>query len=182
MLGTSIANCEQQAASQLLEAFAKDPKTGRPRNLSGVLVLVDGCQDITQIKLAYDIPSGESRRWMMNGLSAARHHLRGANDNSEVDKVLAEENWRFEGQWHPERQRFENYFVSNRQLEGTIRGHQIRIDEGERVGILGSGKWSEATMSSVAAKAGLRISKAWFEDEFNYGESPSLWFHSRNTF
>ena len=168
-LGSSIANYEQQDASELLEAFSRDPDTGRPQNLAGFLLFIDGCQHAARLELAYDVPSGKSRGWMMHALEAARHHL-DAEGNKEVSDFLADGNWRFEGQWHPERQRYENYLVPTRPLATTIGGQLIQLDEGERVGILGSGKWPEATVSAVAEKPGHEVKKAW-NDEFAYGES-----------
>ncbi len=167
-LGNSITNCEEQGASELLEAFSKDPATGRTLNLAGFLLLVDGCQDAARIELAYDVPSGKSRGWIMHALEAARHHL---NNDSEVANLLADENWRFDGCWHPERQRYENYLVPTRPLTGTIGGRLIQLKEGERVAILGSGKWPEATVSAVAERPGLEVKKSWRNDEFAYGES-----------
>ncbi|KAK3900942.1 histidine-specific methyltransferase [Staphylotrichum tortipilum] len=167
-LGNSITNCEEQGASELLEAFSRDPDTGRPQNLAGFLLLVDGCQDAARIELAYDVPSGKSRGWIMHALEAAREHLGGDGD-SDVESLLADGNWRFEGRWHPERQRYENYLVPTRPLMGIIGGQLIRLDEGERVAMLGSGKWPEATVSAVAARSGLEIKKAWRNEEFQYG-------------
>ena len=168
-LGSSIANFEQHEASELLDSFAKDPETGTPQNLAGCLLFVDGCQDATRIERAYDLSGGQSRRWMVYGIEAARRHLHGCGEDAEVDRLLADDNWRFEGQWHPDRQRYENYLVPTRELVGTIRGQPIHVAEGERVAFFGSGKWTENTMSSVGAKSGLKVQKSWHDAEFNYG-------------
>jgi EasF-like predicted methyltransferase len=180
-LGSSIANYEQEQASELLASFtaAKHPTTTvdsdtpQNQNLAGVLLLVDGCQDAARIELAYDVPSGKSRRWITHAVEAARRHLRvgGTEDDDEcVDWLLADKHWAFEGQWHPERQRYQNYLVPRRDLEGTIRGQPIRLAKGERVAVIGSGKWTRATLSGVAAKSGLEVSESWHNSEFNYGE------------
>jgi EasF-like predicted methyltransferase len=170
-LGTSIANYDQHKASQILASFSRDPQTGTPQSLAGFLLLIDGCQDAARIQLAYDVPSGESRRWIMQAITVAREHLRGGDDEEEVNRLLADENWRFEGQWHPERQRYENYLVPTRRLVGIIRGRLVQLEEGERVWLVGSGKWTRDTVSSVASKPGLEVRKAWHNVEFNYGES-----------
>ncbi|KAK4041641.1 histidine-specific methyltransferase [Parachaetomium inaequale] len=168
-LGSSIANYEQDEAGELLNSFTKDPENGMPQNLAGFLLLVDGCQDATKIDLAYDVPGGETRRWMLYALEAARRQLYGNNDDHEVDRLLADEHWRFEGQWHPVQQRYENYLVPTRKLTATIRGRLIQLDEGERVRLLESGKWNGETMSSVALKSGLDMRQSWRNGEFNYG-------------
>jgi uncharacterized SAM-dependent methyltransferase len=106
---------------------------------------------------------------MVYGIEAARRHLRGFGEDAEVDKLLADDNWRFEGQWHPDRQRYENYLVPTRELVGTIRGQPIHVGEGERVAFFGSGKWTENNMNSVGSKSGLKVQKSWHDAEFNYG-------------
>jgi EasF-like predicted methyltransferase len=172
-LGSSIANCNQDEAVELLSSFTKDPENGTPQNLAGFMLMVDGCQDATKIGLAYDVPSGDTRRWMLYALEAARRQLYGNNDDHQVDQLLADENWRFEGQWHPARQRYENYLVPTRKLAVTIRGRLIQLGQGERVSLLGSGKWNEETTTKVALKSGLDVRQTWRNGEFNYGESRS---------
>jgi EasF-like predicted methyltransferase len=169
-MGSSIANCEQHEASELLKSFAHDPKSGAPQTLAGFLLLVDGCQDADRISVAYNIPSGETRRWMMHALEAARKQLNGQGDDAEVDRIVADENWRFEGQWHPKQQRYQNYLVPTRDIVGVIQGHQINLKKGERVKLLHSGKWTETTINSVASKPGLEVRRAWHDDGYNYGE------------
>ncbi|KAK4134628.1 hypothetical protein BT67DRAFT_496404 [Trichocladium antarcticum] len=176
-LGSSIANFEQDEASELLESFAKVPETGAPQNLAGCLLFVDGCQDAARIERAYDLAGGQSRRWMEYGIEAARRHLRGNGDDAEVDRLLADDNWRFEGQWHPERQRYESYLVPTRELVGTIRQQPIRLEKGERVAFFGSGKWTKDTMDKVGSRPGLKVHKSWHEAEFNYGTVQNLSSH-----
>lgn len=169
-LGSSIANFEQHEASKLLASFAKHTETGELQNLVGLLVLTDGCQDGTVIERAYNISSGESRRWLTYAIEAARRHLRGGGDSDDdVDRLLADGNWKFEGQWHPERQRYQNYLVPTRQLVGRIQGHPIHIEEGERVTLLHSGKWTKGTLSRVGRVAGLEVGRSWHNVEFDYG-------------
>ena len=154
----------------MLTSFSGNPETGTPQNLAGFLLLIDGCQDAARIKLAYDVPGGASRRWMMQAIEAARDCLRGGDDEDEVNRLLADENWRFEGEWYAALQRYETYLVPTRPLVGTIRGRPIHLREGERVRLVGSGKWARDTVSSVALKPGLEVRKAWYNVEFNYGE------------
>ncbi|KAJ4287852.1 hypothetical protein N0V88_007563 [Collariella sp. IMI 366227] len=168
-MGSSIANYEQHEASKLLECFARDPRTNTPQNLAGVFLLVDGCQDAARISLAYDVPSGESSRWVLHALEAAREHLcNGGQDDAEVDRLLGDKNWRFKGQWQSERLQYKNYLVPTRELVGTIYDKRIHFKEGERVAILGSGKWTRDTMSAVASEAGLEVRRSWRNPEFNY--------------
>ncbi|KAL2261063.1 hypothetical protein VTK26DRAFT_4734 [Humicola hyalothermophila] len=145
--------------------------------------MTDGCQDGDVIERAYNLADGASRRWMTYAVEAARRRLRvvgGGSDDlrdgdgdgdegDEVDRLLADRNWRFEGQWHPERQRYENYLVPTRRLVGTIRGYRIQIEEGERVALLQSGKWTESTLRRVGLEPGLEVGKSWRNAEFDYG-------------
>ncbi|KAL2022366.1 hypothetical protein VTK56DRAFT_5433 [Thermocarpiscus australiensis] len=181
-LGNSIANYEQHQASELLASFTEKSETGSIQNLAGILISVDGCQETARIERAYDVPGGQSRRWVTYALEAARRHLGsevGAAD-SEIDRLLAADSWKFEGRWHPERQRYENFLVPTRRLVGAIRGQPILLEEGERVSILVSGKWTVSTVSNVCLKPGLEVQKSWHNAEINYGVywlQPSLKRH-----
>ncbi|KAK4099252.1 hypothetical protein N658DRAFT_430345 [Parathielavia hyrcaniae] len=171
-MGSSITNCGQPGASRLLESFAQDPDNGTPQNLAGFLLLVDGCQDAGRIETAYDVPNGSTRRWMLHAIDAARHHLGGSGgdgDHSDVDRLLAAENWRFEGQWYPEQQRYVTSLVPTRDMVGVIQGRHICLEQGERVELLETGKWTEKTIASVASAPGLEVRKAWHHDEVKYG-------------
>ncbi|KAK0636760.1 histidine-specific methyltransferase [Bombardia bombarda] len=169
-LGNSIANFDQCEASDLMGSFAKAPDTGVPQNLAGFLLAVDGCQDGTRIGLAYDVPSGESRRWVMYALEAAKRQLAGDGDTEEAERLFDVDNWGFEGRWEPELRRYQNYLVPIKRLEGTIRGQVISLEKGERVQVLGSGKWTKSDVSGISSKQGLDVRKWWSSTEVDYGK------------
>ncbi|KAK3937424.1 histidine-specific methyltransferase [Diplogelasinospora grovesii] len=164
-LGNSIANYLQHEAGEVLGSFAHDPEDGSPQNLAGFLLAVDGCQDAQLISHAYDVPTGQTRRWVRYGLEAAKRHL----NDPEAERLLRDDNWRFMGRWEPERQRYENYFVATKDLNATIRGEEIHLKEGERVQILGSGKWTKSEVSRICSRQGLVVNEWWNSVELDYG-------------
>ncbi|KAK3324411.1 histidine-specific methyltransferase [Cercophora scortea] len=167
-LGSSMANVSEQEAGELLGSFVTAPDTGALQNLAGFLVAVDGCQDATRIQLAYDVPGGQSRRWVLYGLEAARRQLGGGRDDAEIEQFFAPQNWKFDGRWEPDSRRYENYLVPTRQLDTTIRGKVVRLEQGERVRILGSGKWAKSDIARISAKQGLEIQNTWKSPELDY--------------
>ncbi|KAK0666797.1 histidine-specific methyltransferase [Cercophora samala] len=167
-LGSSIGNDEQDAAVKFLSSFTRAPETGVPQNVAGFLLAVDGCQDAARIEAAYDVPGGCSRRWVKQALHYARELLGEGVDRAEVGRLLDERNWRFEGRWLPERQRYQTYLTTTCSLTAKIRGQTIALDEGERLPIISSGKWTRNTVDSVCLKAGLSIETSWKNSEFDY--------------
>ncbi|KAK4197634.1 histidine-specific methyltransferase [Triangularia verruculosa] len=167
-LGSSICNDEQDAAINFLSSFARAPETGVPQNVAGFLLAVDGCQDAAKIEAAYDVPGGYSRRWVRQALGYASNLLSGGDDNSEVDRFFDDNNWRFEGKWLPERQRFQTYLTPTRSLTARIRGQSITLVEGEGLPIISSGKWARETVESVCLQSGLNIETAWKNPQFDY--------------
>jgi uncharacterized SAM-dependent methyltransferase len=174
-LGSSIANFMPHKAGELLDSFTKTPENGF-QNLAGFVLAVDGCQDESLIECAYDTPGGQSRRWIKYALEAARRRL----GCLEAEKLLDDDNWRFEGRWNPHRQRYENFLVAARHLDGAIRGEPIHIKRGERVQILGSGKWTKSDVGSICSQQGLDVVEWWNSTELDYGKWPdSSHFDSR---
>lgn len=169
-LGSSIGNDEQDAAVKFLSSFTQAPETGVPQNVAGFLLAVDGCQDAAKIEAAYDVPGGYSRRWVKQALEYARELLGEGIDRAEVDRIFDDNNWKFEGRWLPERQRYQTYLTTTCSLTATIRGQTITLEEGERVPIISSGKWTRETVDGVSLKAGLSIEKSWKNPEFDYRE------------
>ncbi|KAK0726523.1 histidine-specific methyltransferase [Apiosordaria backusii] len=167
-LGSSICNDEQDAAVKFLSSFARAPETGVPQNVAGFVLAVDGCQDAAKVEAAYDVPGGYSRRWVKQALDYARELLGGDDDKAEVDRFFDDSNWRFEGRWLPERQRYQTYLATTRSLTATIRGQTIELEEGERLPIISSGKWTRDTIDNVGLQAGLNIETSWQNPEFDY--------------
>ncbi|KAK4175403.1 histidine-specific methyltransferase [Triangularia setosa] len=167
-LGSSIGNDEQDSAVKFLSSFTRAPETGVPQNVAGFLLAVDGCQDAAKIEAAYDVPGGYSRRWVKQALDYARELLGGDVDKAEVDRFFDDTNWRFEGRWLPERQRYQTYLATTCFLAAKIRGKAIELEEGERLPIISSGKWTRDTADSVCLQAGLNIETSWKNPEFDY--------------
>ncbi|KAK4184065.1 histidine-specific methyltransferase [Podospora australis] len=168
-LGSSICNDDQDEAIKFLSSYTRSPETGVAQNVAGFLLAVDGCQDAAQIEAAYDVPGGASRRWVKHALEAARDLLGGgADDAADVNHIFDDDNWRFEGGWQPERQRYQNYLVPVRSLTGTIRGQRVSLAEGERVASISSGKWAQETVNKICSKSGLKIQTSWKNSDVDY--------------
>jgi EasF-like predicted methyltransferase len=162
-LGNSIANLKPHEAGELLASFTNSPNA---ENSPDFIVAVDGCRDRAMIECAYDTPGGQSRQWVKYALTAARKSL-----GPEAAELLDDDNWRFEGRWDAQTRRFENFLTVAKDLTATIDGSEIRLERGEMVGILGSGKWSKADVRSVCAKQSLDIVEWWNSSEVDYGKA-----------
>ena len=161
-LGSSVANFLPHDAGALLASFTKDQD---PETLCGFLIAVDGCRDAALIECAYDTPGGESRRWIKHILAAARPQL-----GDQAAELLDDDNWRFEGKWNTETLRHENWLSAAKPLSAVIHGRPISVERGERIQVLGSGKWSKADVAAICTGQGLEIEHWWNSSEVDYGK------------
>lgn len=172
-LGNSIANYEKDEASDLLAKFTTCSQNGYGmQNLAGFLLGVDGCLDQEKVERAYNAPGGENRRWVLHALEAAGEQLQLQPRDSDM---FDEKNWKFEGRWDGERQRYENYLVPKRKLEAvvTCKGGKkvpLVLEEGEKVFVLGSGKWTARDVQGICEGPGLKLKKSWHSEGDDYGE------------
>lgn len=162
-LGSSIANLTPPEAVELLGSFSKTSDDTK-QNLAGILLAVDGCQDESLIECAYDTPGGQSRRWVKYVLEAARG-LAGFGSAA----LLDDDNWRVEGRWDPVEQRYFNCLVAAKHLDGTIGGMEIQLRRGERVQIIGSGKWTRSDVTNICSQQGLDVVESWKSTAVDYG-------------
>ncbi|KAK1780195.1 histidine-specific methyltransferase [Copromyces sp. CBS 386.78] len=171
-LGNSIANLEKGEASALLTKFAGQNGV---QNLAGFLLGVDGCLDQEKVERAYNAPGGENKRWVLHALEAAGEQLRLSSSDSGSDDMFDEKNWRFEGRWDSERQRYENYLVPLRRMEAVVHNKEgetekVVLEEGEKVFVLGSGKWTERDVQEICEKGpGLELRRSWHSEGDDYG-------------
>ena len=174
-LGNSIANFEKEEASALLTKFTSQ---NGMQNLAGFLLGVDGCLDEEKVEKAYNAPGGENRRWVLHALEAAGEQLELGPDSIEGGDMFDEKNWRFEGRWDSERQRYENYLIPVKKLEAVVNSKEegekkkVVLEEGEKVFVLGSGKWTARDVQTICEKGpGLGLRRSWHSEGDDYGES-----------
>lgn len=77
-LGNSIANLKPREAGQLLQMFKASNGIQR---LAGFIISVDGCQDLSLIEKAYDVPGGHTRSWTEHVLQHATAQLGPASEH-----------------------------------------------------------------------------------------------------
>jgi len=169
-LGNSMANFDMGVAGAVLASFAR---AGNAGSFGGLLLGVDGCREAERICVAYNLPGGQTERWMKHALRAAAEVFAAQDDAAEAAKFFDADNWTFQGHWVPERKRFENYLIPTRNLHGHIQGNTIALDKGERVGIVTSGKWTRGDIGDICSKQGLDVQTWWNSDEIDYGAFPS---------
>lgn len=173
-LGNSIANLEKEEASDLLAKFTSSSSqnsNGMMQNLAGFLLGVDGCLDEEKVERAYNAPGGENRRWVLHALEAAGEQLQLLHLGGESE-MFDEKNWRFEGRWDVGRQRYENYLVPMKRMEAVIKngGKKVVLEEGEKVFVLGSGKWTAKDVQKICEGPGLGLRRSWHSEGDDYGE------------
>lgn len=168
-LGNSIANLEKEEASDLLAKFTSSQNKGMMQNLAGFLLGVDGCLDEEKVERAYNAPGGENERWVLHALEAAGEQLQVHLGESEM---FDEKNWRFEGRWDVGKQRFENYLVALKGMEAVVKNGEKKVvlEEGEKVFVLGSGKWTARDVQKICEGPGLGLRRSWHSDGDDYGE------------
>lgn len=180
-LGSSIANLMPDEAVELLGSFAKPGvqesdfaddagAATQNQNLAGILLAVDGCRDESLIECAYDTPGGQSRRWVKYALEAARARC----EDGAAGGLFDDDNWRVEGRWHADEQRYHNNLVAAGDLEGNVGGKIVKLRRGERVRILGSGKWTRSDVDGIFSQQGLGVVKWWKSTELDYGKWSNL--------
>ncbi|KAI9366962.1 histidine-specific methyltransferase [Aspergillus egyptiacus] len=159
-LGNSITNMSWESSVDIL---------GRLLRLryypdSELLVSVDGNQDVESIRLAYDLPGGQIRRFVRNGLTHANRVLGGE------ENVFDEEDWEYERSWNEEGREIRGYHVAKRDLVVKVDGNVLAIGKGERIHAVSSAKWTVDEMQKLCSAAGVVIKRSWCEPVYNFGE------------
>jgi len=168
-LGSSISNFDKREGGELLGSFLG--ATG-PENFCGMLIAVDGCQDIERLSDAYDVPGGYTKRWILHSLDAACQLLTEDCPNaSEVETLFDKENWYMDVLCNGKEDfRYQTYVVPSVPLDVTLRAKMIHLDAHERVKVITSGKWTAYEVREICEDQTLRISRMWKDDEVGYGE------------
>jgi EasF-like predicted methyltransferase len=159
-LGNSIANFEPQEAENLISTFCGSLESdASPVNM---IIAADGCRDEMQMRRAYAMVGGQSRKFVLNGLYHANRVL-GADHFKIRD-------WGFASQWNPNSWMYESFVVAEKDLILTIDGEEIYIKRGERIRAIGSGKWPNAKIDSICRGANVQIFDCWLNNNASYGK------------
>ncbi|KAK4448325.1 histidine-specific methyltransferase, partial [Podospora aff. communis PSN243] len=167
-LGSSICNFDKREAGELLGSFLR--ATGS-KNFCGILMAVDGCQDVERLSGAYDVPEGHTKRWILHSLDAARELLvKDCPNASEIGRFFDKETWSLDVRCDGAGDfRYQTYVSPSVALDVVLRGQTIHLDAHERIRIITSGKWAADEVLEICEGQGLRISKMWQSDGPDYG-------------
>lgn len=156
--GNSITNLPWKTAVDLVHRLlcVKNTRTN-------LLLPVDGCRNDELIENAYDLPGGQSRLFMRNGLQHANELL--GHD------VFDSADWDFEGHWDPVESMHSSYHVAKRDLTLLVDGQTLSITKGEKIHGISSGKWDSEIIGRLCKAAGVNIDRQWTRATENFSES-----------
>lgn len=155
-LGNSITNMTWEASVDSLRRLLQYPE-------SRLLASVDGNQDLRTIQLAYDLPDGQNRRFVRNGLHHANRLL--------GEDVFNEDDWGFECSWDAKAKAQRTYHVAKKDMSITVDGIVMNISKGEKIHAIASAKWTATEMQQLCFDAGVELKQGWIEPAYNFGKS-----------
>ncbi|KAG2417795.1 hypothetical protein HFD88_000894 [Aspergillus terreus] len=159
-MGNSISNLNHYIdSSSLLSQFRLACDASRLR--CQFLIAADACQDAQVVRTAYDAQNPTLRAFLLNGLSHANSVLGRA--------AFSPQDWSCESGFYPEQGQLEVYYVPLRDVELDVGGDRVyRVQRGERVRAISSGKWGKKLMGRVACAAGFQMNHAWGDSAGQY--------------
>lgn len=155
LLGGSIGNFRRPDAANFVKSFVD---TLSPAD--NFLIGVDACQNADKVSLAYNDPTGVTKRFTLNGLKHANKLL-----CSEVFKL---EEWSAVGQYS-HKGGCNQAFVFPK-VDVDILG--VHITKGEMIQIEESNKYSPTQKSELWRQAGTIEAACWMNSTGDYGEYP----------
>lgn len=159
--GNSITNLPWKTARDLINHFLC---TNSRR--TKLLLSVDGCRSEELIQTAYDLPDGQSREFMQNGLIHANQVL--------GDEVFDCADWDFEGSWDPVSAMHNSYHVAKRDLTIQVDGQNVQFTKGEKLHGIMSGKWDRDIVGRLCEAAGVTMERHWTRPVDNFGKFMTL--------
>lgn len=153
-LGNSITNMPWETSVGSLQRLLQYPK-------SQLLASVDGNQNVEAIRLAYDLPGGENRRFARNAFNHANRLL--------GEDVFNESDWEFESSWDATAKEQRHYHVAKRDLLITVDGRTLAISKGEKIHGITSAKWTANEVHRLCAAAGVEVKSTWIDRASNFG-------------
>lgn len=153
--GNSIANLTREDAASLLSRLIYTSACA-----AEVLVAADGCQDVSIIKAAYDLPGGQSRTFVQSGLLHANRLME--------SNLFDIDDWGFEGVWDDGAHEHNTYHVAKRDLILQLGNERIAVAAGQRLHAVVSAKWNLSDINDIRARANLSMACRWTEEAFGY--------------
>lgn len=149
--GSTISNFESDQAIHFLQ------RLGRIADPDGaVLVGVDLVKPADQLIEAYDDAEGVTAEFNRNLLVRTQRDL-----GAEIDL----EAFTHEARWNEAHSRIEMHLVAHHPTIIVIDGHKFAFEAGESIHTENSHKYSVESFQALAARAGLRSDKVWFDPE-----------------
>ncbi|KAL8752055.1 MAG: hypothetical protein Q9199_006005 [Rusavskia elegans] len=137
-LGSSVGNFGREEAATFLQGFANTLGSN-----DCILVGLDACQDSHKVYSAYNDSHGKTHEFVMNGLVHANRIL--AKD------VFRLEDWKVIGEYDESAGRHQAFYSPTKDL--MIDG--VYVENGEKIRVEESYKWSSEQSSKLWEKAGL---------------------------
>jgi dimethylhistidine N-methyltransferase len=152
-LGSNVGNFDRAEAGQFLRSVRE---TMAPSDR--MLVGIDLRKDAAVLERAYDDAQGVTARFNLNLLARVNRELGGHFDLGQ---------FRHRAVYAVEVGRVEMYLVSMRAQRVAMDqlGLQVELAEGETIHTENSYKYSTAEIMALAAAAGLRLERQWFDRE-----------------
>jgi dimethylhistidine N-methyltransferase len=119
------------------------------------IIGVDMVKDAPTLEAAYDDAAGVTARFNKNLLTRINRELN-ANFNVEAFDHLAV--------WNAERERMEMHLVSQVEQVVKVAGHSFHFAAGERLHTENSHKFTVASFTELAGRAGWSVSQVWISD------------------
>ncbi|KAI0478120.1 histidine-specific methyltransferase [Xylaria cf. heliscus] len=163
-LGNSFANMKShKEASFFLERFSVACQ--RAHLACRFMVSTDICRDDTKVLNAYSLQEKETPRFLLHALESA---------NIALDyKAFDPADWKVSG-WLDNCHHTLHFYVTAKKdllVSLPVSSNEIEtvaICEGERVHLVGSGKWGEEVMGSISGQAGFQIQHTWKDGTGDY--------------
>ncbi|KAI0449216.1 histidine-specific methyltransferase [Xylaria acuta] len=163
-LGNSFANMEShEEASFFLERFRIACR--RAQLACRFIVSTDICQNDTKVLDAYNIHAPELQSFLLHALESA---------NMALDhKAFNAADWTT-STWLDNCERTLHCYVTAKHdllvslPVSCTEMETVAVRKGERVHVIGSGKWSKEAMGSISEQAGFQIQHYWKDDAGDY--------------
>lgn len=149
--GSTISNFEHHEATGFLLRLGRIAGPG-----GAVLIGVDLVKPVERLIAAYDDAGGITAAFNRNLLERLRREL-----DAEIDA----EAFYHEARYDESLERIEMHLVARCPTRIIIDRHEFELDEGESIHTENSHKYSVESFRELAARAGLRSKKVWFDPD-----------------
>lgn len=149
--GSTISNFERQEAGDFLVRLRRMAGTG-----GAVLIGVDLAKPAERLIAAYDDAGGITAAFNRNLLERLRR---------ELDAQIDAEAFAHEARYDESRQRIEMHLVARYPTRIIIDDHVFEFEKDESIHTENSHKYSVDSFRELAAEAGLRSKKVWFDPD-----------------